>query len=453
MDCTGEIARFVGNLNFSDIPVEVIERAKHCFLDFISVAAMAAEEKDSTPPIRKAIQTLAGRPGPGTVIAHKEGLPFQYAALLNGTLAHTLDFDDTNFRGSLHLGASVIPATLAMCEYRGGSGRDFLTAMVAGYEVACRVGEALGLTAYDRGFHPTAIAGVFGATAAGAKVLGFNPSKIENAMGLNISQAAGSMQYLDNGAWNKRLHPGLAAHNAILSLFFSEAGFRGASHPLEGQYGLLRGYSDSPSPEKLVAGLGKEWVTVETGLKPYPSCRLTHGTVDAMIELHSLLTPSLAEVEEVKVFLPPKAYDIVGEPVPRKISPEDSVDAQFSVYFQAAVALADGGVNWASYSKLKDPKILDLTHRIKVEKDARLNTRTSRVILKTNRGEVHEKRVELPKGEPENPLTWEEVVKKFADAVQAVFSPLDQEKIVKAVRGFEKIAEVKLWIGTLRGSH
>src|SRR4030042_984165 len=452
MYCTGEIARFVGNLNFSDIPVEVSGRAKHCFLDFISVAAMAAEEKDSTPPIRMAIQTFAGGPGPGTVIAHKEGLPFQYAALLNGTLAHTLDFDDTNFRGSLHLGASVIPATVSMCEYRGGSGRDFLTAMVAGYEVACRVGEALGLTAYDRGFHPTAIAGVCGATVAGARVLGFNPSKIENAMGLNISQAAGSMQYLDNGAWNKRLHPGLAAHNAILSLFFSEAGFRGASHPLEGQYGLLRGYSDSPSPEKLVAGLGKEWVTLETGLKPYPSCRLTHGAVDAMIELHGVFGESLDEVEEVKITLSPKAYDIVGESSPRKISPEDSVDAQFSVYFQAAAALAEGIISWASYSRLKDPKILKIARRIKVEKDTSFNIRTSKVILKTKEGDWQEKKVELPKGEPENPLTWEEVVEKFASSVRSVFSSGHQENIVKAVRGFERISEVESWIMTLRGN-
>ena len=451
MDFTGEIAQFVENLNFSDIPIEVIERAKHCLLDFISVSAMAAEEKDSTPAIRKAIQTLAGGPGPGTVIAHKEGLPFQYAALFNGTLAHTLDFDDTNFRGSLHLGASILPAIMATSEYRGGSGTDFLTAMVAGYEVACRIGEALGLTAYDRGFHPTAIAGIFGATAAGGKVLGFNSEKIENSLGLNISQAAGSMQYLDNGAWNKRVHPGLAAHNAILSLFFSEAGFRGASHPLEGKFGLLRGYCDSPRPEKLVEGLGKEWVTLETGLKPYPSCRLTHGTVDAMIELHGLLGRS-AEVQEIHLSLPPKAYDIVGEPLPRKIEPQDAVDAQFSVYFQAAAALTEGAINWDSYSRLKDPKILELTRRIKVEKDASLNPRTSKVILKTKKGERHEKLVELPKGEPENPLTWEEVVKKFTSSVQSVFSSGQREKIVKAIRGFEEISDVKSWMVNLRGS-
>ena len=451
MDLTREIAEFVRNLKFTDIPVKVLDRAKECFLDFISVSAMAAEEKESTPSIVKAVRTLAGGPGPGMVIAHKEGLPFPYAALLNGTLAHTLDFDDTNFRGSLHLGASILPAIIAMSECRGGGGANFLTAMVAGYEVACRIGEALGLTAYDRGFHPTAIAGIFGATAAGAKVLGFKPAEIENALGVNISQAAGSMQYLDNGAWNKRIHPGLAAHNAILSLFFSEAGFRGASRPLEGKFGLLRGYCDSPRPEKLVAGLGKEWVTLETGLNPYPSCRLTHGTVDAMIEFHGLLGGA-AEVQEIHLSLPPKAYDIVGEPLPRKIEPEDAVDGQFSVYFQAAAALAGGAVTWGSYSNLQDPRILELTRRIKVEKDASLGLRTSKVILKTKKGERYEKLVELPKGEPENPLTWEEVVKKFISSVQSVFSSGQREAIVKGVRGFEEISDVKSWMVNLRGS-
>lgn len=262
---------------------------------------MAAEEKDSTPPIRKATHTLAG--GPGTALAHKEGLPFPYSPLFNGTLAHRLGFDDSNFRGSLHLGASILPVPFAMFEYRGGSGPDFLTAMVAGYEIGYQIGEALGFTAYDLGFYPTAIAGVFGATAAGAKILGFNPSKIESAPSLNIGQAAGSMQYLDNGAWNKRLHPGRAAHNVILSLFFSARGFRGVSHPLEGEYGLLKAHCDSPRPEKRVEGLGKEWVTLETGLKSYPSCRLTHGTVDAMIDLRAIVSQSLAEVEKVRVFL------------------------------------------------------------------------------------------------------------------------------------------------------
>jgi 2-methylcitrate dehydratase PrpD len=362
-----------------------------------------------------------------------------------------LDFDDTNFRGSLHLGASILPAVIALSEYRGGRGTDFLTAMVAGYEVACRIGEALGLTAYDRGFHPTSVAGIFGATAAGSKVLGFNSGKIENALGLNISQAAGSMQYLDNGAWNKRLHPGLAAHNAILSLFFSEAGFKGASHPLEGNFGLLRGYCDSPRPEKLADGLGRDWITLETGLKPYPSCRLTHGTVDAMVELHDLLGPSLPEIQEINLYLSPKAYDIVGEPLPRKIEPQDAVDGQFSVYFQAAAALTDGAVNWETYSRLKDPKILELTRRIKVEKDTSLSPRTSKVILKTKKGERHEKLVELPKGEPENPLTWEDVVKKFTNSVGSVFSSGQRETIVKAVRGFEKISDVKSWMANLRG--
>jgi 2-methylcitrate dehydratase PrpD len=451
MEFTTTIAGFVENLKFSDIPGEVLERAKQCFLDFVSVAAMATEEKESTPPIERAVRILAGGAGPGTVIAHKDGLPFQYAALLNGALAHTLDFDDTNFRGSLHLGAPILPAVIALSEYRGGRGTDFLTAMVAGYEVACRIAEALGLTAYDRGFHPTSVAGIFGATAAGSKVLGFNSRKIKNGLGLNVSQAAGSMQYLDNGAWNKRLHPGLAAHNAILSLFFSEAGFKGASHPLEGNFGLLRGYCDSPRPEKLVDGLGREWVTLETGLKPYPSCRLTHGIVDAMVELHDLLGPSLPEVQEINLSLSPKSYDIVGEPLPRKIEPQDAVDGQFSVYFQAAAALTDGAVNWESYSRLKDPKILELTRRIKVEKDATLNPRTSKVILKTKKGERHEKLVELPKGEPENPLTWEEVVKKFTSCVGLVFSSGQREIIVRAVRGFEKISDVKSWMVNLRG--
>ncbi|MEK7863503.1 MAG: MmgE/PrpD family protein, partial [Chloroflexota bacterium] len=174
-DRTLTLAEFVSALTIERVPPDAQDRLKQCLLDFIGVSAFAAVRAESSGPFRQAVRALAPRPGPGTVVGEARGYPFQYAALLNGAFAHTLDFDDTNLFGALHPGAPVIPAALAMAEQEGASGARFLEALAAGYEVACRVGAALGQTAYDRGFHITAVAGIFGAVAAGAKVVGLAP--------------------------------------------------------------------------------------------------------------------------------------------------------------------------------------------------------------------------------------------------------------------------------------
>ena len=285
LDRSLALAEFVAGLTYEQVPAGAVDRLKQCLLDFVGLAAFAAARAESSEPFRRAILTLAPRPGPGTVVGEARGYPWEYAALLNGAFAHTLDFDDTNLFGALHPGAPVIPAALAAAEQTAASGRALLESLAAGYEVACRVGGALGQTAYDRGFHITPVAGIFGAVAAGAKLFGLGAAEIASAFGIALSQAAGSMQYLENGAWTKRLHPGFAAHDALVSLALARAGVVGAARAIDGRYGLLAGYSNAPRPDLLLERLGERWVLAETAIKPYPSCRLTHGAIDAVLSL------------------------------------------------------------------------------------------------------------------------------------------------------------------------
>ncbi len=447
---TEPLVDFAASVRYDDLPEPAVDRLKQCILDFVGNAAFAGAEAESSGPFRQAILALAPQPGPATVIGDSRGYPYQYAALLNGAFAHSLDFDDTNLFGSLHPGAAVLPAALAVAERIDASGRAFLEGVATGYEVACRVGGALGLTAYDRGFHVTAIAGIFGAVAAGARLLGFNAARAANAHGLALSQAAGSMQYLENGAWNKRLHPGLAAHDALLALAFAEAGVLGAAAPIEGRYGLLTGYSNAGRPELLTEELGRRWILLDTAIKPYPSCRLTHGAIDAALELREKVAAKHRPRAHIALRLSPKSVQIVGERLERKIRPRNIVDAQFSVYFQAAAAWLDGQVNWQSYERLGNLALEALMSQMVVTADEAVPFAGADVTVSVEGAELH-RRVEQPLGEPERPVSWAMLDTKFTALAGRVLGEARCRSLAANVRRLDQQHSMKRWVPLLRG--
>src|ERR1700744_2182129 len=255
---TATLAAYVANLKFADIPPEVLERAKVLTLDFLGSAIRARRDAESTPSLLKILETLAldGK-GEATVCGDSKTVSPAFAALLNGALGHSLDFDDTHADSSLHPSAPVVPAAFAVGELVGASGRNVLTAIVAGYEVCCRLGNALDPPShYKRGFHPTATAGTYGAAAAAAKLFGLSQQQIEAAFGVSGSQAAGSLQFLVNGAWNKRYQVGAAAMNGVIAATLARNDFIGSSESVEGKHGLLVGYSDNSQPAQAGAALG-----------------------------------------------------------------------------------------------------------------------------------------------------------------------------------------------------
>src|SRR5579864_7195024 len=218
-DETATLAAYVADLKFEDIPQEVRERAKALTLDFLGSAIRARRDAESTPSLLKMLGAL-GLDGTGEATVFGDGRTWSpaIAALLNGALGHSLDFDDTHADASLHPSAPVVPAAVAVGELVGAAGRDVLTAIVAGYEVCCRLGQALDPTShYARGFHPTATAGTYGAAAAAGKLFGLSQKQIVAAFGVSGSQAAGSLQFLVNGAWNKRYQVGASAMNGVIA--------------------------------------------------------------------------------------------------------------------------------------------------------------------------------------------------------------------------------------------
>ncbi|HVV91973.1 MAG TPA: MmgE/PrpD family protein [Hyphomicrobiales bacterium] len=402
---TARIAGYVAAVSFAGLPPAVVRRATALALDFLGSAVRARAEAESTPAVLAAMAALGlAGPGEATVMGDARRYPAAAAALLNGTLGHSLDFDDTHAASSLHPSAPVVPAALAAAEMTGAAGADVVAAIVAGYEVCCRLGLALDPTAhYARGFHPTATAGTFGAAAAAGKLLGLDAERLVAAFGIAASQAAGSLQFLENGAWNKRFQVGAAAMNGLIAATLAREGFRGAAAAIEGQHGFLRGYSDGADPDRAVAGLGVDYETLKIGVKPYPCCRYAHAALDGLLALRREHALSADAVERVEIGLHRNGIVLTADPPDLKRHPRNVVEGQFSMFFTAAVALDRGAFGWDDYARLGDPAIGRLAERVTVAEDPALAGRHHpfgahvRIVTKAD---TFERLVPDPSGEP-----------------------------------------------------
>ena len=405
---TAALAGFVSGLTLEDIPEAARRRAKSLTLDLLASAVRARIEAESTPSVIAALARL-GLDGEGvcTVMGDARGYAPPVAALLNGVLGHSLDFDDTHAESSLHPSAPVVPAALAAGELVGADGATVLAAIVAGYEVCCRLGLALDPAAhYARGFHPTATAGTFGAAAAAGRVLGLGAEQMVSAFGVAGSQAAGSLQFLQNGAWNKRWQVGQAAMNGLIAASLAAEGFRGSAGAIEGRHGLLAGYTDAPHPERVLAGLGQDWETLKIAVKPYPSCRYSHAALDGLLRLRREHGLTGADVLALEVGLHRSGVVLVGEPEAAKRRPRNVVDGQFSMAFCAAVALDQGSFGWDDYRRLGEGAIDALCDKVSVRRDEAVEAASphpfgARLRLKTTKGDF-ELMVRDPSGEPES---------------------------------------------------
>jgi 2-methylcitrate dehydratase PrpD len=446
-DETATLAGYVANLKFEDIPFEVLERAKILTLDFLGSAIRARRDAESTPALLKMLQALAlDGNGTSTVFGDSKGWTPAVAALLNGALGHSLDFDDTHADSSLHPSAPVVPAAFAVGELVGASGREVLTAVVAGYEVCCRLGNALDPTShYARGFHPTATAGTYGAAAAAAKLFGLSAEQIISAFGVSGSQAAGSLQFLVNGAWNKRYQVGAAAMNGVIAATLACNDFVGATASIEGVHGLLIGYSDNAHPERAVADLGEIYETMKIGVKPYPSCRYTHAALDALIAMrreHNL-TPD--QIRRVEIGLHRNGITLTGDAATKR-HPTSIVGGQFSMFFTGAIALDQGRFGWDDYTRLGDAAVNALADRFDVVQDDRLEIGRShpfgaRVAITTDDG-VHERLYADPSGEPSSFPDAEAMHQKFLQLAGPVLHG-GAEKFADAILSLETFDRVE----------
>ncbi len=447
MGVTAELARFTAGIGLDRLPPEIVQRARFLVLDLVGNIVRARYDAESTPSLLQAARALGFAAGNNGVFGDSARYTPAGAAFLNGALAHSLDFDDTHAAGSLHPGAPVIPAALAAGEMTGTGGADVLAAIVAGYEITCRVALALPAGAhYDRGFHPTATCGAFGAAAAAARVFGLDAGQIEGALGTVLSQCAGSLQFLANGAWTKRFQVGWAASNGLVAATLVREGFKGAAEALEGRHGFMRAYAPAPHPERAVQDLGSVFELMHTGVKPYPSCRYGHASIDAALALRAEHGLKPEEIEGATVGLPKAGMLLIGEPAEKKADPRNVVDGQFSGPFVIASALATGAMDWDSYQLLQDPVIRALLPKIRCELDpeieAEFPANMSGKLTVRARGTTFAQKVVVPKGEPTNFLTEAELRAKFAGLTDSVLGAEHAARLADAVLAIDTTADV-----------
>ena len=350
------------------------------------------------------------------------------AALANGIAAHALELDDVTNESSLHPGVVVWPSAMAAVERAHGTLGDLLAAGLAGYEVVMRVGEAFNAESlYARGFHPTGVAGAIGAAAAVANVIGLDADRTQHALGLVGSMVSGSLAYVQNGSDGKRLNAGWAANAGLVASDLAAAGLTGPVDVLSGTYGLLDAYSDNSIPGAVLAVDFEHPAILDVAVKPYACCRYIHPVIDACYRLHSSEALVPGEIDRVTVSILPGGGPIIADPATRKRRPQNRVDAQFSVYYGAALTLVYGvpGMDGFDVPYLDDPAIHSVADRVVVTNDAELDARYPerwgcRLHVAFADGHQRTVVVDDPCGDARRPLSIDELNAKFRSIVEPV---------------------------------
>ncbi len=409
---SGKLAEFIVETDYAQLPSEAVEAAKRCFLDWLG-SAIAGSLERPTRIMLEVVKELGGEPEATLIPDGSRSSPF-LAALVNAASSHVLEMDDLHPSSILHPGAPVIPTALAMAEREGCSGEEFLTALVIGYEVAIRVGEAAGPSHYEY-WHTTATCGTFGAAAAAGKLLGLKGEQLVSALGSAGTQAAGLWEFLKDGAMSKQLHPAKAAADGILSALLAEKGFTAAKGIFEGEKGFLRATSKAFDLEKLTRGLGEGFRITETSFKVHAACYHTHSSIDAALTLRGEHRFPPEQIKKVLVRPYPAALDLL-----EKVELSGPYAAKFHLPFCVATALIYGEVGLEAFSeeRLKDPVILQLLPKIELRREEAFagvypEKWPSIVEVTVEGGETYQATVEYAKGDFRNPLTWEELSTKF----------------------------------------
>jgi 2-methylcitrate dehydratase PrpD len=437
---TRELVDFLHGLTPESLPADVLDRARYFLLDYLAVAIRGSCE-ESSQAVQRVVQRI-GANGCATVIGTRIRTIPGLAAMANGAAAHGIEQDDTHSGGSIHLGATMYSAALALAETMPATEMSaFLTAVVAGFEAAARIAMAVQPQEhYALGFHMTPTCGVFGAAITSAKLLGLTSDQTLAAVGIAGSMAAGSMEFLAEGAWTKRIHPGLAAQNGIHAALLAAEGFSGPQHILEGRDGFLHGYSRNPVPDRLTADLGKTFEILHTAVKPHSCCRYMQGPIDAILAIRREHRLDAGDIQRIEIAVLEAGWGIVAEPRERKYHPQSVVDAQFSMPFGAAVAVLEdaAGLDQFTIERTGSPKMRELMDKVALVRDPRIEETfpkewPARVAIELANGQRHEKLVRYPKGDPENPLTWDEMTAKFHALAGTVISPERCDEIILAI--------------------
>jgi 2-methylcitrate dehydratase PrpD len=402
-------------LDPSRVPQPVRRKCEELLVDVIGLAVAARNENYVTRAL-----AAFDDDGPCTAIGHQRTMSAAGAAFVNGTAAHGEDFDDTFEGGPVHAGAVVVPAVLAACERYKADGPAALSGIAVGVETTCRLSLVAPKAVHRAGFHPTAVFGAVGAAAGVGAALGLDRRQLVDALGNVGSMAGGIIEYLAEGAWTKRFHPGWAAQSGLRAALLGRAGFVGPRTVFEGVHGLFNGFAHTKDGDyaALTGDFGKRWVTETLAFKPYPCGTMTHPYIDCARRL-AARGIALDDIQELVCEVGEGTVHRLWEPLADKQRPPNGYAAKFSTPYCLAAGLVRGGVGLDAFTDkaVRDTEVLAVAAKVRYEIDPKNpypNEYTGHIRVVLRDGRILEERQPHLRGGGHEPLTRRDLEEKFA---------------------------------------
>ncbi|KAE8419630.1 hypothetical protein BDV36DRAFT_307611 [Aspergillus pseudocaelatus] len=419
---TERLATWASGLQYDDIPQDVIQRTKDLFLDWFG-CTIAGRYHPAVKAIATFVKQMGPTSGKSELVDSELGFSTSpaFAAMVNAASSHVVEQDDLHNRSIMHPATVIFPAALAVAQDLNANGRDFITACVVGYEVGCRVGEFLGKSHYAR-FHSTATGGVIGVAAATARLLGLDSAAMLSSIGTAGTQASGLWQFLLDATHSKQVHTGKACFDGIFAAYAAKSGLLGPRDVLEGPKGMgVALVPDTPIPTAIDTDLGLDWAVLGSSFKWHASCRHTHPSVDALLQILSTHEIEFEDIDSVVTRTYQAAFDVLG----LSGRGETVHQSKFNMGFVLAVTAQKGQALITDFTEeaLHDASLRNFQERVRMELDEDINAAfpqkwQGKVIVTCKSGERYEKFVEYLKGDPQSPLTRTEIESKFKALAQ-----------------------------------
>jgi len=454
MNESRELARFVSDLKYEDLPPDVIARAKDLILDQVGIM-LACATLPWSRIIYNYVRTWGDDRQEATIAHYGVKTKAENAVFANCSFGHGFEIDDHYPPGQSHPGCIAVPTSMVMTERERGSGRDFILGVVAGYEVMGRINKAIAPSCLIRGFHaPTSISGPFAAAAVAGKLMGYGPELMLNTLSIAGSHASGVIEYDQTGGSVKRMHAGMAASGGLRAAFIAKEGLTGPPTILEGHHGFCQAFADEYFLNEITDGLGKDFrVVLGAGYKIYCSCGAMHSGLDAMRILMDRHGIKAEDVEEVMFGSNKQTISHVSA------TPIDITSAQFSAPFGIALTLIRGGNGFNDYTEetLRDQRLHDLAAKVRMVVDDEIQSeypakRGTRVTVRLKNGATYAEKVAYCKGLPQNPLSSQELEDKFRGLAAVVATGDRMDQLLETVYSLDKLKDISRLI-TLMNSN
>lgn len=452
MELTYRFADFLVNTNYENIPPEVIASAKERLLDTIGAMLAGRVGWDYADALLAAMEQM-GR-GDCKIIGENAAprWPAARAAMLNATFAHAIELDDGHRFAGVHAGAVIVPTALVLGEKMKATGKEILTAIVLGYEIVYRLAVAQSPFLIDRGFHPSAACGTIGAMAVAGKLMKLSREQLANGLGMAGLQAAGLMEATVSGQQSKCVMVGNAAYNGISCAYVAQQGLEGTTSVFEGKTGLFQAMSKPLDPDEVCKDMGKTYLIEDTYNKFYPTCRHSQPAIEAVLNLAAAHDIDYRQVDRVEVGTHHVAYELTGI----IHEPHNPGEAKFSIAYGVALALADRGVavRHLKEEAYTDKRYLELANRVAVHVDDAVNAlypkkRGALVKIVMKDGTEYTEECYDLKGSPQNPVGFDELVKKFIATATGLLSAETIQKVLKQCAEFDREADIDAFMSLL----